>query len=817
MNPEEAGEHKSDHSSTGGQLPTGDPTFVREKFKQAPESAKYSQCHRSRLDMADELVPNCFTSSAPSSLSLVSDLPLNGHPPTGRVTKAEIIQSCDIAVVTAQSKHGDERSKALKSKFQLSFGVNRTIAQGRNGRSSTELHKHCEKCFNRHCRAAVEISVSCVVISCRLHCGATFHLCKEDEHRLLCPNEKVPCLNAHYGCPFSMPRYRLAQHLEVCPASLVSCSLEWNRWPVAETDTTFCQSAVKDPNCMDQLDIAMALRDQKCLFSSIKMKTLFPELIERTEGPVNHESGGASGGDDLLDCKVKSLLPTGENPGEGADWAGVQELSQEEREALAKSKDVACLESYNMWEDIFKKEMGGCKQTVKNLESKDNPDGEQEDRSSLKNNDPKEDPQGDQGSSSSDSVDVTKTGFAPWQDGVLERLRKEANIAEYNMYLVHHGSMLINFGQLAACTPKEKDFVYGNLEPIEVQTLCSYTVPTSYRAKRNHMKDPSQRAKRVNQSVDTFDLGVSTEDLPKSDEVSATLLCSLEREWRGHQICETVATDGLYVDFGTQTYDFPSAPFKATASLADVVVDKVPSLHLQVQTECVTRRHNKASSAFTYLCCHTFRRDEYPLHFQNVHADIQSNLHGWFEQRCPLAYLGCTFSQRRFRPSTYRAVVTYNQDLGTFSLQPEIPPSLLQGGKTTSSEHKRARNLDPLSRLPFELLQHIAGFLDSQSLSQLSQVSQLMREVCGTLLHERGMVFLKWEKKTYSHGESHWKARKKVWQFSTLFSRVDKWRFEDMPSIAEHLRVCPFYHTESRSEPVALVSMGNVTDKEAKS
>lgn len=52
----------------------------------------------------------------------------------------------------------------------------------------------------------------------------------------------------------------------------------------------------------------------------------------------------------------------------------------------------------------------------------------------------------------------------------------------------------------------------------------------------------------------------------------------------------------------------------------------------------------------------------------------------------------------------------------------------------------------------FEVLVHMAGFLDSFTLSQLALVSRLMREVCSSLLHDRGMVSLKWEKKVYSHG-----------------------------------------------------------------
>lgn len=74
------------------------------------------------------------------------------------------------------------------------------------------------------------------------------------------------------------------------------------------------------------------------------------------------------------------------------------------------------------------------------------------------------------------SPDTSKTGHAPWQEGVLERLGQDLTPREYNMYMVHHCRMLLSFGQIEACTPRDKDFVYGSLEPIPVQTLHSFKV-----------------------------------------------------------------------------------------------------------------------------------------------------------------------------------------------------------------------------------------------------------------------------------------------------------------------------------------------------
>ncbi len=59
---------------------------------------------------------------------------------------------------------------------------------------------------------------------------------------------------------------------------------------------------------------------------------------------------------------------------------------------------------------------------------------------------------------------------------------------------------------------------------------------------------------------------------------------------------------------------------------------------------------------FSYLL---FSNNQYALICRNIHSDIQMCVNGWFEQRCPLAYLGCTYSQKRLQPSTHEANITY--------------------------------------------------------------------------------------------------------------------------------------------------------------
>lgn len=575
-----------------------------------------------------------------------------------------------------------------------------------------------------------------------------------------------------------MSRHKLAKHLQVCPASVVCCSMEWNRWPNVDSETTLHENIMKEPPSEECLDKALALQDQKVLFRSLKMVELFPETREPTEekptmnGEASwEEMGGAVGGADAGLIPHSSLSATKEE---------ITELSQEEREVLAKTKEGMDLAKFSQWENIFSKEHAASASTNSSVscESKSR-NGPEKKQISNSNNmvgegtDEGKEPQENQKQQDFHAAEET-TGLAPWQDGVLERLKTAVDVKDYNMYLVHNGRMLIHFGQMPACTPKERDFVYGNLEAQEVKTVYTFKVPVSYCGKRARIGDAMLSCKPgEHKAVDTSDLGITVENLPKSDLIKTTLLCALERELKGHVISEARSIDGLFMDFATQTYNFELEQFSSETVLADLTTANPEGLHVALHSECVTRRHNKSSSAFTFTCNKFFRRDEFPLHFKNVHTDIQSCLNGWFQHRCPLAYLGCTFIQNHFRPPGQKAKLIYSQELETFAIKPEVASELTEGRKNNHPSGHGGKSQNSLTSLPLEVLQYIAGFLDSISLSQLSQVSVLMRNVCATLLQERGMVLLQW-KKRYSHGGTSWRVHREASKHSFIYSLIQQ-------------------------------------------
>lgn len=524
------------------------------------------------------------------------------------------------------------------------------------------------------------------------------------------------------------------------------------------------------------LDTALALQDQKVLFKSLKMVELFPETREPTEeeptmnGKASwEEMGGAVGGANADLVPHSSLVATKEE---------MAELSQEERQVLAKTKEGIDLDKFNKWENIFSKEHAASALTNSSVSCENkSSNGPGKEQISVSNDmigevSAKEKEAQENQRQQDYHAAMETTGLAPWQDGVLERLKSAVDAKDYNMYLVHNGRMLIHFGQMPACTPKDKDFVYGNLEAQEVKTVYTFKVPVSYCGKRARVGDAMMSCKpSEHKAVDTSDLGITVEDLPKSDLIKTTLLCALERELKGHVISESRSIDGLFMDFATQTYNFEPEQFSSGTVLADLLTTANPEgLHVELHSECVTRRHNKSSSVFTFTCNKFFRRDEFPLHFKNVHTDIQSCLDGWFQHRCPLAYLGCTFIQNHFRPPGQKAKLIYSQELKTFAIKPEVASELNEGRKKNHLSGPGGKGQNSLTSLPLEILQYIAGFLDSISLSQLSQVSVLMRNICATLLQERGMVLLQWKKKKYSHGGTSWRVHREVSKHSFIHS-----------------------------------------------
>ncbi|XP_074165713.1 F-box only protein 30 [Sminthopsis crassicaudata] len=719
-------------------------------------------------------------------------------------------------------------------------------------------HSHCVNCISRRCMARPETGISCDLIGCPLVCGAVFHSCKADEHRVLCPLERVPCLNSGFGCPFTVTRSKIAEHLEICPASVVCCTMEWNRWPVSYADRKSYENLSRDVDEVEQLDMALALQDQRMLLESLKVATMMSKATDKIS-------------ESREQIPVKSSVPdvphtNGLVSVDGESYGALYQATVETTRSLAAALDILntatrdismlntrlCASPSEMEEDQHSAESLKIK-TSKDCEYPNEDEmgavGGFDQNVSGQNSQSEQNGSNDFCCDLNDSFDSTSAfcnGFH------LDNMNTE--VMDHNEDFSSE-SELCNLTN-GECAPSEEALPTNSLsvsaqlgEGIQSSTLPNGTVQhillpddsTGGEVLENKAEQEGLRNVDVlslirpqsfkffsgscwfkakeDKAVDTADLEV-TEDpmgLQGIDLITAALLFCLGDSPGGRGISDSRYVDVCHVDFGTQTFSLPSAILAtntmvgeiASASACDHANPQLsnPSpfqtLGLDLVLECVARYQIKQRSMFTFVCGQLFRRKEFSSHFKNVHGDIHAGLNGWMEQRCPLAYYGCTYSQRRFCPSTQGAKIIHDRHLRSFGVQPCVSTVLVEPARNCLL----GLHSDHLSSLPFEVLQHIAGFLDGFSLCQFSCVSRLMRDVCGSLLQSRGMVILLWEKRKYPDGNSSWQIREKVWRFSTAFCSVNEWKFADILSMADHLKKCSYNIVERREEAIPLPCM----------
>uniref|UniRef100_A0ABK0LMC2 F-box protein 30 n=1 Tax=Rattus norvegicus TaxID=10116 RepID=A0ABK0LMC2_RAT len=671
-----------------------------------------------------------------------------------------------------------------------------------------QQHSHCVNCVSRRCMTRPEPGVSCDLIGCPLVCGAVFHSCKADEHRLLCPFERVPCLNSNFGCPFTLARNKVAEHLEMCPASVVCCTMEWNRWPVSYSDRKSYESLSRDADEVSQLDMALALQDQRMLLESLKVATMMSKATGKISKPREQISVNSS----VQEVPRANGLVSADEESYGALYEATVETTRSLAAALdilnSATRDIGMLNTSlqgttNEMDEESNREssqdrnakdqdhldegeigaVGGIDYTGTSQNAQAEQNGSSDllcnlntssyDTSALCNGFPlekmctqvKDQDQNFHGDSTEsnitngDCVEADGTSEPPSSLLVAEQL-KEGSALPDSTY--QHILMPDEDDDEDLCWKKD----LGDSKDVNGSPLSH---ATSFKFLSNSWYIPKE-----DKAVDTSDLEVAEDPmgLQGIDLITAALLFCLGDSPGGRGISDSRMVDVYHVDFGTQTFSLPSAILAtntmvgeiASASACDHANPQLsnPSpfqtLGLDLVLECVARYQPKQRSMFTFVCGQLFRRKEFSSHFKNVHGDIHAGLNGWMEQRCPLAYYGCTYSQRRFCPSTQGAKIIHDRHLRSFGVQPCVSTAL----EEPSRNCVLGLRSDHLSSLPFEVLQHIAGFLDGFSLCQLACVSRLMRDICGSLLQSRGMVILQWGKKKYPEGNSSWQIKEKI-------------------------------------------------------
>uniref|UniRef100_A0A3B4A2G6 Uncharacterized protein n=1 Tax=Periophthalmus magnuspinnatus TaxID=409849 RepID=A0A3B4A2G6_9GOBI len=682
-----------------------------------------------------------------------------------------------------------------------------------------EEHAHCVSCFNLRCSARPEPGLSCELVTCALLCGAVFHSCKSQEHQLLCPLLKVPCINSAYGCPVSLIRDQMSAHLEVCPAGVVCCTMEWNRWPVSCLNYTSYESLSHATEEVEQLDMALALQDQRTLLESLKVISMAPTVEKDTPPPIIKENIATAAESQPPSSSEK--ITRGINGMNEEHFSKLYQATVETARSLAAALEFVSNSSSSeivnngaVEQEIIMNSNGIKSKTpvVSNVLCTKSPEPDICSNLSVLN-----EPQ-------NETDLILNTANGQTCGGLGNHSATSCSSELQNNVSVLQDSLATDQNQ---DTTSNANHVIGPLETHGVNFYRKHLFMTQGQCSMPFGQislQPSDRMPEMeDKSVDTSDLEQQEDPmgLGDIDLITAALFFCLEESRECRRISDTVYVDGFHVDFGTQTFTFPAAILvtntrvgdMASASACDHAASQLsyPSPYHTLRLGLVLEAlegdvaafnrylpsNPRHQHTFPFVCGQSFRRDQFSSHFTNVHGDIHAGLNGWMEHRCPLAYYGCSFSQRRFYPSNVEAKVVHDIHLKSFGVQPcpqVTPPSASQAVQ--------------FSELPLEILWLIAGFLDSFSLCQLSLVSRTMRDVCASLLQSRGIVEVRWERKHHPGSvKVSWQVKNKVWRFSTAFSPVSSWGFTSVPSMSDHLKKCTFNTVEHKTDPVPLTAM----------
>ncbi|KAK3597630.1 hypothetical protein CHS0354_030180 [Potamilus streckersoni] len=606
----------------------------------------------------------------------------------------------------------------------------------------SQMHGHCEMCFLRNCNITPDGINGCELSDCLQGCGARLHLCKLKDHSIVCLKEKVHCINYAYGCPIEMQREKLKFHLNVCPASVIPCSVQWNRWPMYSSEEGWrAPLPLDNPHVRcTQLDVALAMRDQRMLMKSFKVpkrtrKILCNPLTQKFP-PVPFHSSYVS-----VDSDSEETSHTMSDEDEAVPW--------DKSRPKPGLQETICL---NLRSPVRK-----TPDSVKAM------------------------------------IDYSfgKQGLSKLAE--LYRQREEEN--QKHQQIMENGPL----------GPETKNS--------ESKSHTSLGMSLDSNSKLFSQCDEDD-------SVSNGAVGVKTND--RKCEISI---------------------------------------YKTKKKLHEI-------LGLDLNVQYLPSYLAKPVKMFTFMCSQEFRRDEYPWHEKNFHNDIQHNLNGWLEQRCPLSYLGCCFTFRRLSPSVPCSRVihsTFHESLGLESLicmdqqeddiiykpfdylnldqndhshdletaesrlreaTPEVytsykfdsdvqivPKYKSYFSRETSPAFIPPEPCDILTSLPFEILQKIAQHLDSFSLISLSVTSRLLRDVCCSILDNKGIVSLVWEKQRSGQQKPFlWNVAYKRWSFSTSFTPITGWKINQscLSAISEHLKICPFNqpdHKNIKTEPFKAINL----------
>ncbi|XP_045597654.1 F-box only protein 30 isoform X2 [Procambarus clarkii] len=650
------------------------------------------------------------------------------------------------------------------------------IAEDYDDEVDINIHFHCEHCFKMmKCTERPKPGWCCELEMCFNGCGHKFHVCKTEEHRLMCSHERVPCINAGYGCPHWMQRRFIAEHLPFCPASVIICNAEWNRWALGAKEREKVSmakglTALYDPT---DLDMALALHDQELVNEMQKM----PKKVRATL---------CNGITRRFPCLPLTLHGSRhETPQEHFNFHKIsRSATDEEDDDLTPGLSVSvCTELLRGKKQGLSCNSNECRGTSIPTQPFINP-------------------------YSLDGVNNAPTDYG----GTRRNSGQSAPAVksdDISAICCIHG-IIKDICIFCRDDPDEPDFKMGKVWRERLSTKKPGEI--------RWVEEPRVEKVRKRNPFGVF----SYKKYDESDE---------EEEGNTLDKINLIVDDeGRPIGKRARFQTPPPAPLTCKG------------LTMELTLKHYSRHQTKPRPMFTFQCMQEVRRSEFSSHYQNVHSEIQEGLDGWLISRCPLHVFGCPYVYKRLYPGCKGGDVVYCHSLCAFGVRPKLDHEPASCGglprsrspsveKTTGAfgqmrltsvqkamraipENRRTDSREAaeqyfassinLTYLPIEVLQNIASYLDGFSLNNLSLTCRLMRDICLSLLNERGLVIIEWVR-YIENDKVRWREGRKRRFFSKSFEHVNHWGFKEANHMANHLQDCPFNNRHISEKKFAYV------------
>lgn len=596
-------------------------------------------------------------------------------------------------------------------------------------------HEHCQHCYKANCNA----TKVCKIIYCE--CGFRFHECKSMEHSLLCYKETVPCPNAFYGCPVKLKRSRISNHLNICPASILVCTMQWNRYPLySKSRLSWVPFFQPNPVLVKgHLDVELALRDQEVLQEMFKKRLrkgkAKVDILRSNNCTTNEEGEKNSKNVDTRRIDMAMALSALEH--KLKPFKFISEASQVNFDASSHDHSLNTktkqggftlelrASDFESGTEMLRPDSPRAAVLCENISSATRLTTANKDQDQLIERD--------------EELHVSPVAAVGYDNGNYDN-NSNANEASENtreilrLCLENNKEIIKENGTDHQFNQYTKSVTTGSNKG----NYCQFTSTTNnyLTTKNNH-----------EQKYETTEI-LTPEELETKNETTA----SFEQEESNITDVEMTSEMG---EMNQENHNLPKPP-----KFAHIYLKEPLGLNVMLET---LPKFQKQAPLYSIPCNQVFRRNEYGSHFKNVHSEIHGGLNGWVEHRCPFAQYGCTFIHHRLLPNNQCGRVTFDKELGSFGVRHSIPNKDDEPFNKDCPHHiTMETSNDYFSSLPLEILESIADMLDGFTLCHLSRSSKLLRQVCQRVLEKKGLVSLVWEKRIYDNGSWSWCIRHKV-------------------------------------------------------